>query len=292
MKLTGTLKRIATAAPTNMTPTDQIKSGLSDRIHKATMDGKPEVAAYLNEFREFAEPYWKMIGESPTYVVTAYRWGQRNGHSYVVSSTSDKDEARRIAIAHVDYRGGKYGCEVCEVTNAETEVKHEGNAEQVYFAESPYFGMAGNPGYFQPADQSKLAEHTRRESQKDCNALRLDKSLLETRANAAEAACAEMRAALNEASGVIKLLYRSQPAGVVGTCNEVLDRITRARETKCGTGWKSPEQAKEDDELIDAMKKEINYLGEQLAEERKSKCATCKHGGEQCEGCSELKGQQ
>ena len=45
---------------------NQIKiliSGLSDRIHKATMDGKPEVAAALNEYREFSEPWFARIEE-------------------------------------------------------------------------------------------------------------------------------------------------------------------------------------------------------------------------------------
>jgi len=44
-----------------MTPIQTIQSGLSDRIHKATFDGKLEAVAALNELREFAEPYFKTL---------------------------------------------------------------------------------------------------------------------------------------------------------------------------------------------------------------------------------------
>lgn len=87
------------------------------------------------------------------YVITAYRWGQRNGHSYVVGATDDLETAKTLAENHVQYRGGKYGCEVCECKFPDIE---EGNAKQIAYFETPYFGAAGDPGtHFEPADRRK-----------------------------------------------------------------------------------------------------------------------------------------
>lgn len=47
-----------------------------------------------------------------TFVATAYRWADRNGHHYVVYAGPDEATARRMAEAEVDYRGGKYATEV------------------------------------------------------------------------------------------------------------------------------------------------------------------------------------
>jgi hypothetical protein len=89
------------------------------------------------------------------YVVTAYRWGQRNAHSYVVGAFTDLDKAQACAVAHVDYRGGKYACEVVEAGAWNEETDNAGR--QVFYVESPYYGMAGDAGHFHPADQSKDA---------------------------------------------------------------------------------------------------------------------------------------
>lgn len=91
-----------------------------------------------------------------TFVVTAYRWGQRNAHSYVVGAFESFDAAKACADAHVDYRGGKYGCEVVEA-KLWSEVKGD-VAKQVYYAESPYYGRAGDAGHFHPADLKKGRE--------------------------------------------------------------------------------------------------------------------------------------
>lgn len=91
------------------------------------------------------------------YVVTAYRWGQRNAHSYVVGSFETLDEGKKCADAHVEYRGGKYGCEVVEA-QPWTEDGDGETAKQVYYAESPYYGLAGDAGHFHPADVQKRSE--------------------------------------------------------------------------------------------------------------------------------------
>lgn len=111
------------------------------------------------------------------YVVTAYRWGQRNAHSYIVGARADLEEAKKLADHEVDYRGGKYGCEVVLV---DTEESKENRGDQVYFAESPFYGMAGNPGYFQPADKKKNIDFER-DCQKDCKSLRIKVEMQESK---------------------------------------------------------------------------------------------------------------
>lgn len=92
-----------------------------------------------------------------SYVVTAYRWGQRNGHSYVVGAYTTQAEAERRAKEHVDYRGGKYGCEVVEAECWE-ESGNENPARQVAYFECPYYGLAGDAGHFHPADAKRRSE--------------------------------------------------------------------------------------------------------------------------------------
>ena len=50
------------------------------------------------------------------YTIHAYRWGDHENHSYILTIHSDKDEAIRIAEEHENYRGGKYECEIIEWT--------------------------------------------------------------------------------------------------------------------------------------------------------------------------------
>jgi len=87
------------------------------------------------------------------FVVTAYRWGQRNAHSYVVGCFDSLAAATKCADNHVDYRGGKYGCEV--VAACFWSEKADECAEQVYYKESPYYGLAANANHFHPADRNK-----------------------------------------------------------------------------------------------------------------------------------------
>ena len=53
--------------------------------------------------------------ENNIYVVTAYRFGNREGHSYVVGVSIDKNKALLIADNEEDRRGrNKYHCEILE----------------------------------------------------------------------------------------------------------------------------------------------------------------------------------
>jgi hypothetical protein len=46
------------------------------------------------------------------YVVTAYRWGNREGHSYVVGTFDNEELALEKAAYEREWRGGKYTCEI------------------------------------------------------------------------------------------------------------------------------------------------------------------------------------
>ena len=46
------------------------------------------------------------------YVVEALRWGEREGHSYVVGVYSTMKQANVAKIAEECWRGGKYMCEI------------------------------------------------------------------------------------------------------------------------------------------------------------------------------------
>ena len=48
------------------------------------------------------------------YTVTAYRWGDRDEHSYSHGVFNNKANALKEAEDHKAYRGGKYECEVLE----------------------------------------------------------------------------------------------------------------------------------------------------------------------------------
>ena len=48
------------------------------------------------------------------YTVHAYRWGDRERHSYSVGVFRKKARALKEAEEHSVYRGGKYECEVIE----------------------------------------------------------------------------------------------------------------------------------------------------------------------------------
>jgi hypothetical protein len=48
------------------------------------------------------------------YTVQAYKYGQRDGHSYIVGVYTRKHAALKAADAEEVYRGNKYTCEICE----------------------------------------------------------------------------------------------------------------------------------------------------------------------------------
>ena len=49
------------------------------------------------------------------FVVTAYRYGDKESHSYVLGVFEQRHLAIESAEQERDYRGGKYYCEVLEV---------------------------------------------------------------------------------------------------------------------------------------------------------------------------------
>ena len=49
------------------------------------------------------------------YIVTMYRWGDRDGHSYVLGIYTKKNAAIKAAECESEYRGGKYAPEVLEM---------------------------------------------------------------------------------------------------------------------------------------------------------------------------------
>jgi len=51
-----------------------------------------------------------------TYIATAYRWGELNGHRYLVAAGTDRDLVIQAASAEVRERSGKYGVEVVSLT--------------------------------------------------------------------------------------------------------------------------------------------------------------------------------
>jgi len=46
------------------------------------------------------------------YVVTAYRWGDHEKHSYVVGAYDNPKDANTQAKTEESYRGGKYICTI------------------------------------------------------------------------------------------------------------------------------------------------------------------------------------
>ena len=48
------------------------------------------------------------------YIVTAYRWGSAEKHSYNLGVFNDLEKAKEVAEDHCNYRGGKYECVVYE----------------------------------------------------------------------------------------------------------------------------------------------------------------------------------
>jgi len=57
------------------------------------------------------------------FVVTAYRWGDKENHSYVVGVFDDVNDANFAAEKERDHRGGKYECEVVLMTLNDTTKK-------------------------------------------------------------------------------------------------------------------------------------------------------------------------
>lgn len=65
------------------------------------------------------------------YSVTAYRWGDRERHSYVVGVYPKKHAAMTAAETEEVYRGGKYACEVLEWTLGEGNAGTHREADKI-----------------------------------------------------------------------------------------------------------------------------------------------------------------
>jgi hypothetical protein len=49
------------------------------------------------------------------FVVTAYRYGDTEKHSYVVGAYTTKEKAEQAKNSEESYRGGKYECGIAEL---------------------------------------------------------------------------------------------------------------------------------------------------------------------------------
>lgn len=66
------------------------------------------------------------------YVLTAYRNGNCEEHSYTVGAHTDFNEAKETAEEHCDYRGGKYSVVVEEFRM--NQIDHDEGGKEVYRA--------------------------------------------------------------------------------------------------------------------------------------------------------------
>lgn len=72
------------------------------------------------------------------YIVTAYRWGDRSNHSYVVGAFDKKAQAIKCADSHTTYRGGKYACVVDELTINSYNESATNYTKEIYATKSSY----------------------------------------------------------------------------------------------------------------------------------------------------------
>lgn len=73
------------------------------------------------------------------YVVTAYRYGNREKHSYVIGAFSKKAAAIKAAESHTDYRGGKYSCHVEELTLDYFSNEDNEHSETIHKTKIPHY---------------------------------------------------------------------------------------------------------------------------------------------------------
>lgn len=64
-----------------------------------------------------------MAKKNKIYVTTMYRWADRSAHSYVHYAGFSKSKAKDAGDYETSYRGGKYSCEVIEITPDVPETK-------------------------------------------------------------------------------------------------------------------------------------------------------------------------
>lgn len=123
----------------------------------------PRTDAYLREQAEQGlhpkierERLANMRAEQGYWVVTAYKWGCRDNHSYIVGIYSTESVAKDACEKEVEYRGGKYGCEAIQLPLL-TEWREDITPLGWHYVESPYVGMAGHGQNYCDTNQLKLA---------------------------------------------------------------------------------------------------------------------------------------
>lgn len=70
------------------------------------------------------------------YIVTAYRWGERENHSYVLGAFFKKHSAIKCADEHTKYRGGKYACSVEMAIEGKFDNDSDNYTKEIYKTKS------------------------------------------------------------------------------------------------------------------------------------------------------------
>lgn len=72
------------------------------------------------------------------YIVIAYRWGNREKHSYIVGIFTNDKDAVNAAELETNFRGGKYACFVEKSNTNEYNQDKENYTEVIYNTLIPY----------------------------------------------------------------------------------------------------------------------------------------------------------
>ena len=73
-----------------------------------------------------------VMAKQKTYIVTAFRYGKRENHSYISGVFTKKAQAIKDAEEETTYRGGKYSCQVEEMIL--NEAGREKHLKPIYLA--------------------------------------------------------------------------------------------------------------------------------------------------------------
>lgn len=76
------------------------------------------------------------MSKNKSYVVIAYKWGERSNHSYTVGIFSKKHKAIECADSHCLYRGLKYSCCVEECVTDNFSNDSDSYSKEIYVAKS------------------------------------------------------------------------------------------------------------------------------------------------------------
>lgn len=110
-------------------PIGEIKKILNEDDEES-VPSNPLLRKSMKVLNVIDEHYEEHIKELPVYVSVAYRYGDREGHSYPCGVFRTLEAAIADAEEHRDYRGGKY-----EIVVYESDFS--GNQEEV-FCQSRY----------------------------------------------------------------------------------------------------------------------------------------------------------